>query len=133
MSKPNRKRLKLETIRAQRLEAEGDKYVEIEFEDEQGDEQVVRLLRQTWWPLPLMKQLTSLRALVKEDGTVDDDQAMSGIERTVAVLRQTANDKALFDQLATTLTVGDFQDIMELITSEDEGGMDEGKSGSSSN
>jgi hypothetical protein len=133
MSKPNRKRLHLETLRAQRLEAQGDKFVEIEFGDEHGDEQVVRLLRQTWWPLPLMKQLSGLSKLVKEDGSVDDEEALSGIDRTVFVLRQTANDKDLFDQLAAILTVGDFEDVMKLVAGEEEGGMDEGKSDSSSN
>lgn len=132
MSKPNRKRIKLETVRAQRLEAQGDKYVEVEFEDSDGEDQVVRFLRQSWWPLPLMKQLTGLSKLADQDGELDGSEVMSGLDSSIDVLRKVAHDKRLFDQLHEQLTVGDFNDIMELVTEDEENGVDEGESSSSS-
>nr|WTB31174.1 hypothetical protein OG781_18280 [Streptomyces sp. NBC_00830] len=132
MSKPNRKRLKLETVRAQRMEAHGDKYVEVEFEDAEGEEQVVRFLRQSWWPLPLMKQLSGLESLANADHDLEDAEVSSFLDRALSVLRVVSHDKGLFDQLHGQLTVADFNDIMELVTGDDENGVDAGKSPSSS-
>lgn len=134
MSKPNRKRLKLETVRAQRLEAQGDKYCEVEFQDAEGEEQVVRLLRQSWWPLPLMKELSGLSKLAEADGELEGAEVLSGLETSIDVLRKVAhvNDKDAFEQLVADMTVGDFNAVMELVTSEDETGVAQGESSGSS-
>jgi hypothetical protein len=128
MSKPNRKRLKLETVRAQRLEATGDKFVEVIFEDTDGDEQTVRFLRQSWWPLALMRELTNVAPQTPEE----EAEPLSALDRSLSVLRKAAHDKPMFDKLSEQLTIGDFNAVMELINSDDEDGVSQGESSSSS-
>ncbi|MGW2932963.1 hypothetical protein ACWDA7_14095 [Streptomyces sp. NPDC001156] len=132
MSRPNRKRLKLATIDAQILEAQGDKYVEVVFEDADGDEQTVRFLRQTWWPLPLVKQFTSGAPITDSDDETELSEVQSALDLSIATLRKVAHDKGMFDRLSEQLTLGHFNAIVELVTGGDEQAMSEGESSSSS-
>ncbi|MEU6651275.1 hypothetical protein ABZ904_17980 [Streptomyces sp. NPDC046900] len=129
MSKPNRKRLKMEVVYAQAMEATGDKYVEVEFLDADSEECVVRFLRQSWWPLALVKQLTGEAKMTGDDGETVD---MSSLDRSLVVLRKVSHDKDLFDKLADQFTVVGFNAVMELITGEDANGVSLGESSSSS-
>ncbi|MEV5472961.1 hypothetical protein AB0L66_11465 [Streptomyces sp. NPDC052207] len=112
MSKPNRKRLNLETLRAQRLEAQGDKYVEVELEDEK-----FTFLRASWWPMTLLKQI---RALEKDDDS-DDMQVLALI----------CGQEQVDHLIELGLNVGDFKDIFTAI--QEDAGVTPGESKSSSN
>ncbi|MGI5515292.1 hypothetical protein [Streptomyces sp. CA-106131] len=123
MSQPNRKRLRLETLRTQRLEAAGSKYVELEMDDEK----VIKFTRQNWWPLALVKKLQQ----VQNDATKDTEASgFDTLDGMVAVLREVSDDKELFDELHAQMTVGDFQDILKEVMGD---GLPEGESSSSSN
>ncbi len=123
MSQPNRKRLKLETLRTQRIEATGSKYVELELDDEK----IIKFLRQNWWPLDLLKQLQKVQTDAAKEGESAGFDTLDGM---IAVLREVADDKELFDELHAQMTVGDFQDILSEVMG---GGLPEGESSSSSN
>jgi len=109
MSKPNRKRLHLETLRAQRMEAQGSKELEVEL----GDEKFVFPLA-SWWPMTVVKKI---RALKDEDATT--------------ILALISDQKQVDRLLELGLTLGDFQDIMESIN--EDAGVGPGESTSSSN
>ncbi|ROP53273.1 hypothetical protein [Streptomyces sp. PanSC9] len=109
MSKPNRKRLNLETLRAQRQEAQGGKELEVEL----GDEKFVFPLA-SWWPMTTVKQI---RALKDEDAT--------------EILALISSQEQVDRLLELGLTLGDFQDIMEAIN--EDAGVTPGESTSSSN
>lgn len=123
MSQPNRKRLKLSTMRAQRLEATGSKYVELELDD---DEKILRLTRQSWWPLRILKQLQQVQSEAAEAGEAAGFDTLDGM---IGVLREVSDDKNLFDELHDQMTVGDFQDILREVMGD---GLPEGESPSSS-
>ncbi|MFI5974807.1 hypothetical protein [Streptomyces sp. NPDC051452] len=109
MSKPNRKRLNLETLRAQRQEAQGGRELEVEL----GDEKFVFPLA-AWWPMTTVKQI---RALKDEDAT--------------EILALISSQEQVDRLLELGLTLGDFQDIMEAIN--EDAGVTPGESTSSSN
>ncbi|MFE7762936.1 hypothetical protein [Streptomyces sp. NPDC057438] len=109
MSKPNRKRLHLETLRAQRLEAQGVKELEVDL----GDEKFVFPMA-PWWPMTVVKKI---RALKDEDATT--------------ILALISNQEQVDRLLELGLTLGDFQDIMEAIN--EDAGVGPGESSSSSN
>ncbi|WP_328981775.1 hypothetical protein OG258_19975 [Streptomyces mirabilis] len=111
MSKPNRKRVNLETLRAQRLEAQGTKEIEVLLDDEKF---VFPLA--AWWPMKVVKQIRALK-----DG--EDD-----VTRVLALI---SSEEQVDRLLELGMTLGDFQDIMEAIN--EDAGVDEGKSNSSSN
>lgn len=123
MSQPNRKRFKLETLRTQRLEATGSKYVELEIDDEK----VIKFLRQNWWPLSLLKKLQQVQSDAAKDG---DDAGFETLDGMIGVLREVSDSKELFDELHAQMTVGDFQDILKEVMGD---GLPEGESPSSSN
>ncbi|MDC2953389.1 hypothetical protein PO587_02845 [Streptomyces gilvifuscus] len=116
MSKPNRKRLNLETLRAQRLEASGSKYVELEIDDER----VIKFLLRSWWPMDQVK-----RAAAFQKSAEDGD-----LEPMITVLRDACDDEDLFDDFRKQMTYGDFEDIFKEVL---EDGLSEGESSSSSN
>ncbi|MFG2380557.1 hypothetical protein [Streptomyces avermitilis] len=111
MSKPNRKRLNLETLRAQRLEAQGTKEIEVELDDEKF---VFPLA--TWWPMKVVKRIRALK-----DG--EDD-----VTRVLALI---SSEEQVDRLLELGLNLGDFQDIMEAIN--EDAGVEPGESSSSSN
>ncbi|MBK3573173.1 hypothetical protein JHN63_04915 [Streptomyces sp. MBT65] len=111
MSKPNRKRLHLETLRAQRLEAKGAKEIEVEL----GDETFVFPLS-AWWPMTVVKKIRALK-----EGDADVTQVLSLI----------SSKKQVDRLLELGLTLGDFTDIMEALN--EDAGVGPGESTSSSN
>ncbi|MDX3712730.1 hypothetical protein PV733_28085 [Streptomyces europaeiscabiei] len=111
MSKPNRKRIHLETLRAQRLEAQGSKEIEVELDDEK-----FVFLRASWWPMGLVKQI---RALEKDESADNTD-----------VLALLSSKEQVDRLLELGLTLGDFSDIMEAI--QEDAGVKPGESTSSS-
>ncbi|MEU5030168.1 hypothetical protein [Streptomyces milbemycinicus] len=111
MSKPNRKRLNLETLRAQRLEAQGTKELEVVLDDEKF---VFPLA--TWWPMTAVKEIRALK-----DG-----------EHDVTKVLEIISTKEQVDRLLELgMTLGDFQDIMNAIN--EDAGVEPGESTSSSN
>ena len=110
MSKPNRKRLHLETLRAQRLEAQGTKEIEVELDDEKF---VFPL--SAWWPMTVVKKIRTLK------DNADATQVLALISSQEQV------DKLM----ELGLTLGDFQDIMEALN--EDAGVGPGESTSSSN
>jgi hypothetical protein len=110
MSRPNRKRIKLETLRAQRLEADGVKDLEVEL----GDEVFVFPLA-SWWP---MKAVKRIRALKDADADV------------TKVLALISSQKQVDRLLELGMTLGDFQDIMQELN--EGAGVSQGESTSSS-
>lgn len=116
MSKPNRKRLNLETLRAQRLEASGSKYFELEIDDER----LIKFLLRSWWPMDEIKRAAELQKSA-EDGD---------LEPMIEILRNAANDKEVFDDFRKQMTYGDFEDIFREVLAD---GLSEGESSSSSN
>ncbi|MFD8072153.1 hypothetical protein ACFV3E_05820 [Streptomyces sp. NPDC059718] len=94
MSKPNRKRLNLETLRAQRLEAQGTKEIEVVLDDEK-----FVFLRASWLPMSLAKQIRTLG----DDADITDILAVCSSKEQVARLEELG------------LTVGDFNDILEAV------------------
>ncbi|MFD4523248.1 hypothetical protein ACFWP7_04800 [Streptomyces sp. NPDC058470] len=110
MSKPNRKRLHLETLRAQRLGAQGTKEIEVELDDEKF---VFPL--SAWWPMTVVKKIRALK------DNADATQVLALISSQEQV------DKLM----ELGLTLGDFQDIMEALN--EDAGVGPGESTSSSN
>jgi len=94
MSKPNRKRLNLETLRAQRLEAQGSKEIEVEL----GDEKFI-FLHASWWPMQLVKKIRAQ----KDNADVTASLAL--------ISRQDQVDRLV----ELGLTLGDFTDIMDAV------------------
>ncbi|MGW3305882.1 hypothetical protein ACWDG9_04755 [Streptomyces sp. NPDC001073] len=112
MSKPNRKRLNLETLRAQRLEAQGTKELEVEL----GDEKFVFPLA-SWWP---MKTVKKVRAAQKDENA-----------DVTSVLALISSQEQVDRLLELGLNLGDFMDIMEAIN--EDAAVEPGESTSSSN
>lgn len=110
MSKPNRKRINLETLRVQRLEANGTKELEVELADE-----VFVFPLAPWWPMKVVKKIRALK-----DGDAD----------VTKVLALISTQKQVDRLLELGLTLGDFQDIMEAIN--EDAGVSPGESTSSS-
>lgn len=110
MSKPNRKRINLGTLRAQRLEASGTKELEVELDDEKF---VFPL--SAWWPMKAVKKMRALK-----EG--DDD-----LTTALAVI---SSQEQVDRLLELGMTLGDFQDIMEALN--EDAGVSPGESTSSS-
>ncbi|GAA5078577.1 hypothetical protein [Streptomyces similanensis] len=110
MSKPNRKRLNLETLRAQRMEAQGGKELEVGL----GDETFVFPLA-SWWPMTTVKKIRALK-------NADED--------VTKILALISSDEQVDHLVELGLTLGDFQDIMEALN--EDAGVTPGESTSSS-
>jgi len=109
VTQPNRKRIKLETLRAQRLEADGVKELEVILEDEKF---VFPMFN--WLPIATYKQI---RALDDMNDLTAQTEILLGKEKT----------KQLFE---LGLTVGDLVDIFEEL--QKDSGVSPGESTSSS-
>ncbi|MFJ9037994.1 hypothetical protein ACIRF8_15545 [Streptomyces sp. NPDC102406] len=116
MSKPNRKIVRLQQMRAQRASAAKTQFVDIYFENAEGVEEVCTLPTQDDWPVEVIEE-------VQEKGG----------NANIGLLRELAKPPESFDRLVKVgkLTVGELADILEQLT--DEAGTSEGEgSGSSS-
>jgi hypothetical protein len=108
MSKPNRKKIKLETLRAQRAEATGAKELEVELGD---DTFVFPMLN--WLPMAAYKLLQA----VDQSDLVGQVEILIGKEQTARLLD-------------LGVTIGDFSDIMGQL--QKDAGVSPGESTSSS-
>ncbi|NEA52430.1 hypothetical protein [Streptomyces sp. SID10815] len=115
MSKPNRKVIRLQQMRAQQAQAAKLKYVDIIFEDEEGADETCSFLTQDYWPLEVVKEAQ------KSDG-----------DANINVMRQIAQPPEAFDRLVEVakLTVGELKAIIEEM--DGEVGTDEGEGSGSS-
>ena len=103
MSKPNRKVIRLQQMRAQRAQAAGIKYVDLVFDvpgdlPETTEEKVCSFLTQDYWPVEVVRS-------VEEDGDTTN----------LGVLRKVASPPEAFDALVKVagLTVGELKDLIE--------------------
>ncbi|MFD8839862.1 hypothetical protein [Streptomyces griseofuscus] len=116
MSKPNRKVIRLQQMRAQQTQTAGLKYVDVVFDNEAGTEETCSLLTQDYWPIEIVEEAQ------KADG-----------DANINVLRQIASPPESFDRLVKVakLTVGELKALIEEM--DGEAGTDAGEgSGSSS-
>jgi hypothetical protein len=111
MSQPNRRRMKLETMHAQRMEAQGARYFELELDDEQ----VLKFLRQPWWPLDLVKEFQEMQKGAASEELSDEEAMASGLDFTVAMFRRVCTDKEVFDAFRKEMSLGDLEDLMKEI------------------
>lgn len=115
MSKPNRKVIRLQQMRAQRAQAAKTQFVDIYFENEQGLEEVCTLPTQDDWPVEVIEE-------VQEKGG----------DANISLLRELALPPESFDRLVKIgkLTVGELKDIVDELS--DEAGTTEGEGRGSS-
>lgn len=126
MSKPNRKVIRLQQMRAQVAQAAGIKYVDVIYEipltgdQPEGvvpEERTCSFLTQDYWPVDVVR-------------SVDD---AGGNSAQIEVLRKVASPPEAFDELVSVagLTVGELKELIDELGKE--AGTDEGEgSGSSS-
>lgn len=110
MSKPNNKRMKLATMRAQRADALHGREIEVEL----SDGTVVTIPRRLFWPKEVIRTIQSTDDIQDED--------------VLELVMDPAQFKAL---MAEATEIGDLVDIMKEIS--DESGLDQGESSGSSN
>ncbi|MGW2594750.1 hypothetical protein ACWCXC_31410 [Streptomyces sp. NPDC001515] len=98
MSKPNRKVIRLQQMRAQRASAAKTQFVDVVFENEHGYEETCTFPVQDNWPLEVIEE-------VEEKGG----------NTNLNVLREIATPKEAFDRLVKVahLTVGELKDIID--------------------
>lgn len=115
MSKPNRKIVRLQQMRAQHKAAGKVQFVDIYFENADGVEEVCTLPTQDDWPIEVVEE-------VQEKGG----------DANIALLRSVALPPESFDRLVKVgkLTVGELKQIVEDLG--DEAGTDEGEGSGSS-
>ncbi|MFE7485461.1 hypothetical protein [Streptomyces sp. NPDC057552] len=116
MSKPNRKVIRLQQMRAQRAAAEKLQYLDVIFENADGVEETCTFPVQDNWPLEIIEE-------VEEKGG----------NANINVLREIARPAEAFDRLVSVakLTVGELKDILDEMN--EEAGTTQGEgSGSSS-
>ena len=115
MSKPNRKVVRLQQMRAQRASVAKVQFVDVVFENEEGGEEKCTFPVQDNWPLEVIEE-------VEEKGG----------NANLNVLREIAIPKDAFDRLVKVghLTVGELKDLIEAM--DGEAGTDQGEDSSSS-
>ncbi|MEU0589994.1 hypothetical protein [Streptomyces ardesiacus] len=115
MSKPNRKVVRLQQMRAQRAAAAKVQFVDIVFENEHGQDETCTLPTQDDWPVEVIEA-------VEKDGG----------DANIGLLRQVAVPPESFDRLVRVgkLTVGELKAIVEDLS--DEAGTTEGEGSGSS-
>lgn len=115
MSKPNRKVIRLQQMRAQRATAAGTQFVDVVFENSDGVEETCTFPVQDNWPLEVIEE-------VEEKGG----------NANLNVLREIARPKEAFDRLVKVahLTVGELKEIIEQM--DGEAGTSQGEDSSSS-
>ncbi|WP_127468776.1 hypothetical protein [Streptomyces sp. B27] len=117
MSKPNRKIIRLQQMRAQRASAAGLQFLDVVFENAEGVEETCSFPVQDNWPLEVIEE-------VEEKGG----------NANLNVLREIAQPKEAFDRLVTVakLTVGELTDILDQMNEEVGTTQGEGSGSSSS-
>jgi hypothetical protein len=115
MSKPNRKIVRLQQMRAQHKAAGKVQFVDIYFENADGVEEVCTLPTQDDWPIEVIEE-------VQEKGG----------DANIGLLRELALPPESFDRLVKVgkLTVGELKQIVEDLG--EEAGTDEGEGSGSS-
>lgn len=122
MSKPNRKVIRLQQMRAQVAQAAGIKWVDVVFEvpgalPDTSEERVCSFLTQDFWPVDIVRTVEA-----EGDANVD-------------ILRRVASPPEAFDDLVTVaqLTVGELKELIEELSKEagTQTGEDSGSSPSS--
>ncbi|MFB7707881.1 hypothetical protein [Streptomyces sp. NPDC056105] len=115
MSKPNRKIVRLQQMRAQRAAAAKTQFVDIVFENEHGQEETCSLPTQDDWPVEVIEE-------VQEKGG----------DANIGLLRQVAVPPESFDRLVKVgkLTVGELKELIEQL--DEEAGTDQGEGSGSS-
>ncbi|MFD8771454.1 hypothetical protein [Streptomyces sp. NPDC059916] len=115
MSKPNRKVVRLQQMRAQRAAAAKVQFVDIVFENEHGQEETCSLPTQDDWPVEVIEE-------VQEKGG----------DANIGLLRQVAVPPESFDRLVKIgkLTVGELKELIEQL--DEEAGTDQGEGSGSS-
>jgi hypothetical protein len=120
VSKPNRKTIRLQQMRAQIAQTAGLKYVDLVFEvpgslPETSEERVCSFLTQDYWPVDVVRS-------VEEDGE----------NTNLDVLRKVASPPEAFDDLVRVaqLTVGELKRLLEELG--DEAGTEPGEGSGSS-
>jgi hypothetical protein len=115
MSKPNRKVVRLQQMRAQRAQAAKTQFVDIYFENPDGVEEVCTLPTQDDWPVEVIEE-------VQEKGG----------DANIGLLRELALPPESFDRLVKVgkLTVGELKAIVDELS--DEAGTTEGEGSGSS-
>ena len=103
MSKPNRKVVRLQQMRAQRQAAAKVQFVDIVFDNEEGVEETCTFPVQDDWPLEVIEE-------VEEKGG----------NANLNVLRELATPPDAFDRLVKVakLTVGELKDLIEAMDGE---------------
>ncbi|MGQ4353157.1 hypothetical protein [Streptomyces drozdowiczii] len=98
MSKPNRKVIRLQQMRAQRASVAKTQFVDVVFENADGVDEVCTFPVQDNWPLEVIEQVEEM-----------------GGNTNLNVLREIATPKDAFDRLVKVahLTVGELKDIIE--------------------
>ncbi|WP_145503135.1 hypothetical protein [Streptomyces sp. CFMR 7] len=116
MSKPNRKVIRLQQMRAQRASVEKLQFLDVVFENADGVEETCSFPVQDNWPLEVIEE-------VEEKGG----------NANLNVLREIAQPKEAFDRLVTVakLTVGELKDILDEMN--EEAGTTQGEGSGSSN
>lgn len=103
MSKPNRKVIRLQQMRAQRASAAKLQFLDVIFENADGVEETCTFPVQDNWPLEVIEE-------VEEKGG----------NANINVLREIARPKEAFDRLVTVakLTVGELKDLLDEMNEE---------------
>jgi hypothetical protein len=108
VSKPNRKVIRLQQMRAQIAQTAGIKYVDLVFDvpgslPETSEERTCSFLTQDYWPLEVVRS-------VEEEGN----------NAQLDVLRKVASPPEAFDELVSVaqLTVGELKEIIEELSKE---------------
>lgn len=103
MSKPNRKRMRLSEMRAQKAQAAGITHVDLEFETADGKEHVCAFLAQDLWPVELVEEVQS-----------------KGGDANIAILRDIASPPEEFNLLVREmkLTIGELKEILTELAEE---------------
>ncbi|MFF9003668.1 hypothetical protein ACF1GW_38885 [Streptomyces achromogenes] len=123
MSKPNRKVIRLQQMRAQRAQAAGVQYVDVVFEvpgDEEGTvkERICSFLTRDFWPVEIVESVEEANG-----------------DQNLHVLKQIATPAGAFDDLVKVakLTVGELVELLDELQKEagTEPGEDSGSSSSS--
>lgn len=115
MSKPNRKIVRLQQMRAQRAAAAKVQFVDIYFENADGIEEVCTLPTQDDWPVEVIEE-------VQEKGG----------NANIGIFRELAQPPESFDRLVKVgkLTVGELTAIIEEL--DEEAGTEQGEGSGSS-
>ncbi|MFJ6729367.1 hypothetical protein ACIQPQ_31145 [Streptomyces sp. NPDC091281] len=115
MSKPNRKIVRLQQMRAQRAQAAKVQFVDIYFENENGVDEVCTLPTQDDWPVEVIEEIQE-----------------KGGDANIGLLRELARPPESFDRLIKVgkLTVGELKAIVEELDAE--AGTSEGEGSGSS-